>query len=192
VATHSTIHPDHGDRALPGLSLQDAAAALGISITTLRRHVKRGRVHAERIATPSGFVYRVLLDPTIHPSSHADDSAIRPPTRADSHVDSPRDVAPADAGDAMTGSVREFLEPVLAELAETRRLVERQQQTIMELSGRVGYYQGQIEALQKQLALQAPQPETVGRQAFSVSEPEPETEEPPRGWWGRAMAWLYG
>ena len=58
---------------------------------------------------------------------------------------------------------------------------ERQQQTIMELSGRVGFCQAQVEQFREQLALEAPKPEPI------AVEPTPEPEAAPEGeakpWW---------
>jgi hypothetical protein len=52
-----TSQPDQ-ERWLP---LAEAAQELGCSIETLRRHVKRGKVRAERMATPQGFAWSVCV-----------------------------------------------------------------------------------------------------------------------------------
>jgi hypothetical protein len=62
-------------------------------------------------------------------------------------------------------------------------LVERQQQTIMELSGRVGFYQAQVEQLREQLALEAPKAGPVDAEPTAAAEAAaaPAT----RPWWRR-------
>src|SRR4051812_28531854 len=53
--------PPNGD-VLPGLSIVEAAAALGISTHAVRRQVRSGRLASTRIARPQGWVVRVLLE----------------------------------------------------------------------------------------------------------------------------------
>jgi hypothetical protein len=44
------------------LSIEDAAAALGVSVSTVRRRIRAGRLAVEREATPQGFRYWVTLE----------------------------------------------------------------------------------------------------------------------------------
>ena len=70
------------------------------------------------------------------------------------------------------------------ELLEALRLIERQQQTILELSGRVGYFQAQLEQARETIhALEAPQSTIVESESTPGAEaiPEPAT----RPWWRR-------
>jgi hypothetical protein len=67
---------------------------------------------------------------------------------------------------------------------ELVRLVRDQQQTIMELSGRVGYLQAELtQARERILALEAPKAEPVAVEPVAATEavPEPAT----RPWWRR-------
>jgi hypothetical protein len=43
------------------VSLPTAAAALGISVQAVRRRIKSGQLHAERVKRPQGYAYRVAL-----------------------------------------------------------------------------------------------------------------------------------
>src|SRR4051794_20048103 len=45
-----------------GMSVEDAAHALGCSANTVRRGIKRGQLRAERISRPQGYEWRVYLD----------------------------------------------------------------------------------------------------------------------------------
>lgn len=72
------------------------------------------------------------------------------------------------------------------ELLEALRLIERQQQTIMELSGRVGYLQAELgQARERILALEAPKVDQV-----TANDAEAVSEAPERPWWRRAWGWL--
>jgi hypothetical protein len=140
-----------------GLSIPDAAAAMGISITTLRRQIRRDQVRTEKVATPSGFVYRVLVgsDSQVSNRAHA------PSIRADSQR-----IATVD---------RQTQDLVV--------LVKEQQTTIMELAGRVGYYQAEVEQLRTTLkALQVPKEEPPGHESPAMVVPD---DAPPRASWWR-------
>src|SRR5205823_3819917 len=51
-----------GDIFRAGVSIDQAAASLQVSSSTVRRWVKEGRLHSERVATPQGHAFRVYLD----------------------------------------------------------------------------------------------------------------------------------
>jgi hypothetical protein len=125
-----------------GLSIPDAAAAMGISITTLRRQIRRDQVRTEKVATPSGFVYRVLV-----------------------------------------GSDSQRIATVDRQTEDLVVLVKEQQTTIMELAGRVGYYQAEVEQLRTTLkALQVPKEEPPGHESPAMVVPD---DAPPRASWWR-------
>ncbi len=44
-----------------GLTIHEAATALGMSPSTVRRHIKEGRLHAMRRPTTQGYEWRVFL-----------------------------------------------------------------------------------------------------------------------------------
>jgi excisionase family DNA binding protein len=153
TADQPSAQPD----AQAGLSLHDAAAALGVSVLTVRRKIKRGELPAERVPTPTGFVYRVMFSPSDRPSSRS--------LQCDHQPDRP-DYSDGDP-----------------ERLEMLRMIERQQQTIMELSGQLGYFQARIQQLQA--ALEAPKVEQTTPEPSAAAE---STVEPAgRPWWRRVF-----
>jgi excisionase family DNA binding protein len=142
------------------LTVKQAAELAGIPERTMRRWVRSGRVAAVR----HGHGYRV----------------------------SPEAVAAISAGSATLG--REAVAttatvvatpaatgPMAESVAELLRMLDQRDRTIMELSGRVGYYQAQVEQLREQLALEAPKaaPVAVEPTAATEAASEPAT----RPWW---------
>jgi hypothetical protein len=134
---------------------------MGISISTLRRQIRSDQVRTEKVATPSGFVYRVLLGSASQVSSRAQAPSIQ--------ADSQR-----------VATVDRQTEDLVA-------LVKVQQTTIMELAGRVGYYQAEVEQLRTTLkALQAPKEELPGQESPAMGVP---ADAPPRAPWRRWFQW---
>jgi excisionase family DNA binding protein len=144
-----------------GLTLAEAAARLGVSTDTVRRRIKRGELGARQVQTKFGPAWEVL--PGAAPEG-------LPPPSNGVHGSAP------GSSSSLPGAA-----PAPAQgVTELVALVERQQQTIMELSGRVGFYQAQVEQLREQLALEAPK-----------ADPAPVAEAAPgeqgRPWWRRVF-----
>jgi excisionase family DNA binding protein len=94
--------PDSAESALEDggrgerVTLQEAAARLGVGITTARRWVRNGRLKAIREETPQGHIWRVLL-PAVAPEAAPSRPAA--PESADSTTDSTTDAgAPREVG----------------------------------------------------------------------------------------------
>jgi excisionase family DNA binding protein len=65
------------------LTTEQAAAALGVSIKTVRRHAKAGTINARKVAGDSGgFVWEIAADATGHPTAQIDSPSDRPDTQA--------------------------------------------------------------------------------------------------------------
>ena len=102
------------------MSVQEAATALDVSVNTIRRWIKDGRIPHEKLTTPAGFAYRVYpqrVAPTGTP-------------REVPLIGTPREV-PALAPDiqraeAMASYSRSLLEPLVARLAEQEQIIREQ------------------------------------------------------------------
>ena len=123
-------HPLHqDDHPVQHLSVADYAAAVGLSTATVRRRIRSGELAAVRVDGPYGPEWRIPTG-----DAYADQPRRSPSASDDVHPDR-RDDLP----------LRQGSDPAMV------ALIERQQQTIMELSGRLGFYQSEIQHLKAQL-----------------------------------------
>jgi hypothetical protein len=114
------------------LPIAEAARRLGVSIDTARRRLKRGQLVGREVPTPQGHRWDVWLNglgSTAQATAYARGA---PPTQ---------DAQP----------------PHRQEAPELAQLVRELQQQNLELAGRVGFYQAQLEQSRETIkALQAP------------------------------------
>ena len=135
-----------------GVTIAQASEALGLSERTIRRRIKAGTLAAYQVPTAQGYEWRVRLD-----------GATRQP-----------DTATSQASRQGAGQVDSRLDT--AALTQALALVEKQEQTIMELAGRCGYLQAQLQQRDEQI-----------RMLTAPKEPEPEPQRPQPSFWRR---WL--
>jgi excisionase family DNA binding protein len=59
----SPAHPPDQPAQAPiqALTIPEAARVLGLSVVTIRRRLKRGELRGQRVPTPAGFEWRILL-----------------------------------------------------------------------------------------------------------------------------------
>ena len=140
------------------VSLKQAALRLGLSEKTIRRRVEAGRLEGRKMSTPTGPAWLIRVD----------------------------DVQPMMLREGVgTGTV---LPTPASGLVEALMLIERQQQQITEMAGRIGYYQAELEQATRRLAvLEAPreEPELASADANSMAAPPSLPE--PRRWWQRIL-----
>jgi excisionase family DNA binding protein len=138
------------------LTLAEAADRLGISIYTIRRQVKRGELKAEQVATRHGLAWRVSLSNL--------------PGVAPTLSSEPNQVAQGQGLDSL-----KLLE-----------MLDERDRTIMELSGRLGFLQAELQQRDEQLkALQAPHAEPTPESPPGTAAP---AEDRPRAsWWRRVL-----
>jgi hypothetical protein len=67
-AEHSIEQPP-----VQAVSIPEAARALGVSLITIRRRIKRGELRGQRLKTPQGFEWRVILP--VQPADRDHDGA---------------------------------------------------------------------------------------------------------------------
>jgi excisionase family DNA binding protein len=144
-----------------GLTIDQAAAALSVSVTTVRRQIKQGRLCAEKVDGAHGPEYRIHLgDGQL--STVVDDNGHRADHRrhAAAHSDQP--------------GVASLVELVRELRAENSQL----QQERFELAGRLGYFQAELEHTRETIkVLQAPASVAADE---AVPEPAPPASRP---WW---------
>jgi excisionase family DNA binding protein len=113
-----------------GVSVVEAAHTLGVSINTVRKWVKTGRLQAERIARPQGVILRVYL-PQQHAANEQAPVAPRQGLREDPHEapavepqQTPPLVPDLARASAMAEYNRALVEPLVREIDELSRRLE--------------------------------------------------------------------
>jgi hypothetical protein len=158
-----------GDQAW--VTMRQAAIKLGVTPITIRRRLRRGELEGQLTDTPSGQAWLVRIPDGDPPQAEMPRYAV------------PRsDVPPTDSDPHQSG----------VQLDSLVALVRDQQQTIMELSGRVGYLQSELRQRTEQLAaLQAPAPVPPAQEltAEVVTAEEPPASPQP-GRVRRFLRWL--
>jgi excisionase family DNA binding protein len=152
-----------------GLTIDQAAARLGLSVTTVRRRIRQKQLGATLINGDHGPEYRVHLEPG-------------QPTALIGEGDRPRDQAEHASLSSDQGSVARLVALVDKLTTENARLQDER----AELFGRLGFYQAELgHARQTIKALQAPkEPIAAPPPAGAIFRPLPEEPEPRRRpWW---------
>jgi excisionase family DNA binding protein len=105
------------------VTVAEAAERLGVSVVTIRRMIKSGRLEAERVHRPQGSAYLVTLP--------MDGTADGTPTERPAQNVSRTQGTPADAMAAWAASVlTPILAPIAAELTASRQQLVAQAETI--------------------------------------------------------------
>jgi excisionase family DNA binding protein len=137
----SEVPASEGTSPPPGLSVQEAAAALGVSPNTVRRWVKQGTLRSELVARPQGYSVRVYLPDRASPSA----TSREVPAWAPDHA----------RAEAMASYSRALIEPLVAELAQAREHLAgmsehagRQAERIRQLEAELEGARGRIRALE--------------------------------------------
>jgi excisionase family DNA binding protein len=122
------------------VTIEQAAALLGVSASTIRRRIRAGSLQVEETRRPQGVVWLVHLPPGTATASTADTVTTAP-------VDTTATAQPAPApalaqAEALTSLVQAtigaVLGPLIAEQAELRQTVERMSGQIARQSETIG------------------------------------------------------
>jgi excisionase family DNA binding protein len=177
----------------PGLSVQEAATALGVSVNTIRRWIKDGRLPYEKLPTPVGYAYRVYPQRVTPAGTHRD----VPPMGAPREVLAlTPDMQRAEATAAYTAAL---LGPLVAELSAAREQIAGQAERIGRFSAELAQAHDTIRALEAPRKAPANAPESHAEALGPTGEPpEPDPEPTPspvpapippkpdgRSWWRR-------
>jgi excisionase family DNA binding protein len=148
------------------VTVEQAAAILGISSSTVRRRIRDGTIRAEEARRPQGVVRLVYLP---------DDADVdtTPPASAASAVTTTPVTTP---GDTMIAYTQTLLEPLVAALERSEARARQQAET--------------IGTLRAELAAARAQTATV--EAPTSTEPSDLTTEAPQPWWRRWLGAVYG
>lgn len=124
-----------------GLTIAEAAEALGLSERTIRRQIKSGKIKAELVLGRYGAEYRI--------SGLGETAVARP--RVDKTPASTLDKAPASALDKAPASALD--KAIDKTLDKALDMVKALQQEKAELYAQVAYWQAQFQRLEEQVKL---------------------------------------
>jgi excisionase family DNA binding protein len=144
------------------VTVERAAAVLGVSASTVRRRIRDGTLRAESVSRPQGVVWLV------HLPADATAGVNLPPPPAGAVG-----TAPVTASDAMIAYTRSLLEPLVAAL-------ERSQSRTAELERENGELTAHLTAAEDRLRmLETPNPqESPITRNLGPIEPDPPSEPP--------------
>jgi hypothetical protein len=154
------------------LSVQQAAARCGVAERTVRRWITSGRLQSD--TGPRGaLIAPGNLEPFLRRVGHVHEK-VRTATAAET-----------DSPDAVPGGP-----DATSDMSEALRLIEKLQQQNMELAGRVGYYQAQLDQARDTIKmLEAPRAEAP---VISSKREEKDSAEPERrSLWQRLRRWWF-
>lgn len=160
---------------MQGLTLEQAAATLGLSVTTVRRRVKQKKLRATLVTGEHGPEYRVHLE---------SDLADHPVGDREQVVDQPEQERLGTDQPAVTSLV------ALVDRLTTEN--GRLQDERAELYGRLGFLQAQLQAKDEQIkalaAPKEPEPNAANSDGSAAPSPprwpeEPAPPESARPWW---------
>lgn len=161
------------------ITVEQAAAVLGVSVTTVKRRIRAGSLRGEQAQRPQGMVWLVYLDPAATPSAEE-----RPPAASVAATAPTTLTAQADAMVSLIQTtIATVLGPLVGQIDAQRQTIERQADRIAELERENGM-------LSERLTAPAPAHSPVA----SNLRPEPVTppSEPatPRSWWSARWAFV--
>jgi excisionase family DNA binding protein len=144
------MSPIMSDRAetYQRVSVPEAAVILGVSVATVRRMIRAGRLQAERVERPQGIAYVVLLPPDAGQRSQRDQQ-VGTSGRANRS-------GPDPAAEALVSLVRTaiagVLGPLVAQLDAHRLMVEHAQGQITWQAELIGRLTAERDAAREELA----------------------------------------
>jgi len=169
---------------VPGVSVQEAATALGVSVNTIRRWIKGGRIPHEKLATPAGYAYRVYPQRVPPAGTRREVPALAPDLQR---------------AEAMASYSRSLLEPLVARLAEQEQIIREQAEDLGRLRAelehaRVAPTARHQTATAARETAEGPDPPSEPSELIPAASPVPQPIPPePNGgspWWRRWWAAL--
>lgn len=171
------------------VTIEQAAALLGVSASTIRRRIRAGTLQVTETRRPQGTVWLVHLPPGVRPASATDTVDTAP-------VDTAPTAQPAPAESmalVIQTTIATVLGPLVAELGASRQANERQAGEIADLREQRGRQTAELErAASTIVALNA------SLEARTASEAATSTREPltARSWtmarWGLTLVAITG
>jgi hypothetical protein len=142
--------------ATASVTVEQAAAILGVSVTTVRRRIRAGSLRAEEARRPQGPVWLVYLPADATPAT------AERPSATSSAATAPTTTPAADAMVSLIQTtIGTVLGPLVGQLDAQRQTIERQAGEIAELREDRGRLTAEVEALKVSQAQQDAHPGPV-------------------------------
>jgi hypothetical protein len=138
----------------PPVSVDEAAAALGVAPNTIRRWLKTGALRGERRERPQGALWRVYLPEQVPAAGERhvpDGTSTEPPASAHGTSLAAPPTQELARAEALAQYAAALLAPVVAQ-------VERLQQENRDQAERIGHLTAELEQARAQLTAPAPRP----------------------------------
>ena len=178
------------------VTVRDAAEELGVSVATIRRMIRDGRLEGERVIRPQGTAFLVRLPieaSTSHAEASSTDQAARVMTRDN-----------ASSADMMMAAwSRAVVEPLTRLIEDQQRQLNERAETIGRQAERLSVLEDRLRMLEapelqegpsaSNLTAQGPEPtEGVPSEPPEPLAPDPllPTTDGRQPWWRRCMDWL--
>lgn len=149
------------------VTIEQAAALLGVSSSTVRRRIRSGALQVTETRRPQGVVWLVHLPPGVRPADPTDTVDTAPVTTTPSEP---------PAAEAMVSLIQTtigtILGPLVGQLDAQRQTIERQADQLVSQAGTIGRLEAENAALRA-----SPSPQAGSGAPESQ---EPPTEPPPR------------
>jgi hypothetical protein len=164
------------------ITVEQVAAILGVSITTVKRRIRAGTLRAEQAQRPQGTVWLVYLDPAATPAAEE-----RPPAAG---VVATAAATPNGQADAMVSLIQTtigtVLGPLVGELAASRQTIERHGETIRGQAEQLGALNERLGSITAELDALRAQNGAVERSGAPDADPSPALL-PPTPWWSAVI-----
>ncbi len=135
------------DQVEATLSVTEASEHFSVSVKTIRRWIKGGKIKGVPIKTPQGYEWR------IHPDQIPD----QVDAQVDNHMDKEDDQVDTHLDDQVVMAALALAEEVRSDKDRMWEDYQKLQHQNLELAGRCGYLQARLEAAERQvLALSPP------------------------------------
>lgn len=164
------------------ITVEQAAAVLGVSVTTVKRRIRTGALRGEQAQRPQGTVWLVYLDPAATPAVEE-----RPPAASVAATAA----ATTPAAEAMVSliqtTIATVLGPLVGQIDAQRQTIERQADQLVTQAELIGQLRAELESERR-----------AHSPGASILTPDPVTRPSdraaPRSWWsgrwGYALAML--
>ena len=190
-AEHSAEQPP-----VQALSIPEAAHALGVSLITIRRRIKRGELRGQRLKTPQGFEWRVILPVQVVERNQDGKSQATPPASQASDQTATQSHEQA-TDQRLIEALQDHNATLQAEVAGLQTELDARRREVQALLTLLAQTQQRLittptnSPASKPDREQVPDPQASTHEEYAVLEQSNRSDQPISRW-SRVVAWLRG